>query len=141
METRRSPSIDAHGGGPTDYPLIDADPHFGRVVRYFRPSDYGVIVASTAAIPAGFIVWSEHMRITQELVLISSGRRPYRPWSDWKEAKCRSWTCCYRWALWRLPARLPKLVEWVMTVVSLQRALTILYVVSRTLLGMVRECS
>lgn len=59
METRRSPSIDAHGGGPTDYPRIDADPHFGRVVRYFRPSDYGVIVASTAAVPATFIIWSE----------------------------------------------------------------------------------
>ena len=65
METRRSSSIDAHGGGPTDYPLIDADPHFGRVVRYLRPSDYGVIVASTAAVPAAFIIWSKRLRIIQ----------------------------------------------------------------------------
>lgn len=69
METRRSPSIDAHGGGPTDYPLIDADPHFGRVVRYFRPSDYGVIVASTAAIPAGFIIWSERVRVILSVIV------------------------------------------------------------------------
>lgn len=71
METRRSPSIDAHGGGPTDYPLIDADPHFGRVVRYFRPSDYGVIAASTAAVPAAFVIWSERLLIIQGLSSLS----------------------------------------------------------------------
>jgi len=140
METRRSPSIDAHGGGPTDYPLIDADPHFGRVVRYLRPSDYGVIVASTAAVPAAFIIWSERLRIipwTSLIPLLSSACRPYRPWTDWKETKCRTWTCCHCWILWWLPTRLPELVECVIAVVSLHHALRILYFVSRTLLGVV----
>ncbi|KAF8202218.1 NADH-ubiquinone oxidoreductase complex I, 21 kDa subunit-domain-containing protein [Pholiota molesta] len=36
----------------TKYPLIDADPHASRVVRYFRPSDYAVWAAATAAFPA-----------------------------------------------------------------------------------------
>jgi hypothetical protein len=35
----------------TRYPLIDADPHASRVIRYFRPSDYAVWVGSTAAFP------------------------------------------------------------------------------------------
>jgi hypothetical protein len=34
------------------YPLIDADPHFGRVVRYMRPSDYAVWAGAAAAGPA-----------------------------------------------------------------------------------------
>lgn len=34
------------------YPLIDADPHFGRVVRYMRPSDYGLWAGAAAAGPA-----------------------------------------------------------------------------------------
>lgn len=34
------------------YPVIDTDPHFGRVVRYFRPSDYAAWAAGTAAAPA-----------------------------------------------------------------------------------------
>ncbi|KAF9480497.1 NUXM, NADH-ubiquinone oxidoreductase subunit [Pholiota conissans] len=36
----------------TQYPLIDSDPHASRVIRYFRPSDYGVWAAVTAAFPA-----------------------------------------------------------------------------------------
>ncbi|WVQ80014.1 hypothetical protein IAT38_002115 [Cryptococcus sp. DSM 104549] len=34
-----------------DYPLIDSDPYFGRVVRYMRPSDYQVWAGATAAGP------------------------------------------------------------------------------------------
>ncbi|KAG0175485.1 hypothetical protein DFQ28_000093 [Apophysomyces sp. BC1034] len=34
------------------YPVIDTDPHFTRVVRYFRPSDYAAMAAGTAAAPA-----------------------------------------------------------------------------------------
>ncbi|KAG0749545.1 hypothetical protein G6F57_002075 [Rhizopus arrhizus] len=34
------------------YPVIDTDPHFSRVVRYFRPSDYAAWAAGTAAAPA-----------------------------------------------------------------------------------------
>ncbi|KAI8885993.1 hypothetical protein K501DRAFT_284013 [Backusella circina FSU 941] len=36
----------------TPYPVIDTDPHFSRVVRYFRPSDYAAWAAGTAAAPA-----------------------------------------------------------------------------------------
>ncbi|KAH7929083.1 NUXM, NADH-ubiquinone oxidoreductase subunit [Leucogyrophana mollusca] len=42
----------------TPYPLIDADPHFTRVVRYFRPSDYGTWAAGTAAFPAALYFWN-----------------------------------------------------------------------------------
>ncbi|KAG7663816.1 NUXM [[Candida] subhashii] len=41
----------------SDYELIDVDPHFFRVVGYFRPSDYGVWAASIAFFPAGLYVW------------------------------------------------------------------------------------
>ncbi|KAI9027310.1 NADH-ubiquinone oxidoreductase complex I, 21 kDa subunit-domain-containing protein [Phycomyces nitens] len=34
------------------YPVIDTDPHFFRVVRYFRGSDYAAWAAGTAAAPA-----------------------------------------------------------------------------------------
>ncbi|KIJ55706.1 hypothetical protein M422DRAFT_220502 [Sphaerobolus stellatus SS14] len=37
----------------TPYPLIDSDPHFSRVVRYFRGSDYAVLAGATAAFPGG----------------------------------------------------------------------------------------
>jgi len=36
----------------TNYPIIDIDPHFNRVVRYFRPSDYAVLAGVTATGPA-----------------------------------------------------------------------------------------
>ncbi|KAF7726490.1 hypothetical protein EC973_008725 [Apophysomyces ossiformis] len=36
----------------TAYPVIDTDPHFFRVVRYFRPSDYAAMAVGTAAAPA-----------------------------------------------------------------------------------------
>ncbi|GBC07645.1 hypothetical protein RclHR1_00760015 [Rhizophagus clarus] len=35
-----------------EYPVIDIDPHFNRVVRYFRPSDYAVWAGVTATGPA-----------------------------------------------------------------------------------------
>ncbi|WFD24599.1 hypothetical protein MEQU1_003302 [Malassezia equina] len=35
----------------TAYPPIDADPHFRRVVRYFRPSDYYAMAGATVAFP------------------------------------------------------------------------------------------
>lgn len=34
------------------YPVIDTDPHAGRVIRYMRPSDYAVLAGGTAAAPA-----------------------------------------------------------------------------------------
>lgn len=36
----------------TPFPLVDADPHAGRVVRYFRPSDYALWATGTAIAPA-----------------------------------------------------------------------------------------
>ncbi|CAJ0747540.1 22212_t:CDS:2 [Entrophospora sp. SA101] len=38
------------------YPVIDLDPHFTRVVRYFRPSDYLAWGAATAFGPAFMIM-------------------------------------------------------------------------------------
>lgn len=41
----------------TPYPLIDADPHATRVVRYFRTSDWATWAAGTAAFPASLALW------------------------------------------------------------------------------------
>ncbi|CAN3365007.1 hypothetical protein DICA3_F14708 [Diutina catenulata] len=41
----------------SDYELIDSDPHFSRVVGYFRPSDYGVWAASTVGMPVALAAW------------------------------------------------------------------------------------
>ncbi|PNS17143.1 NADH-ubiquinone oxidoreductase 20 subunit [Sphaceloma murrayae] len=41
---------------PSDYPLIDNDPHFKRVVRYARASDYAYGAGMAAAIPGGFVL-------------------------------------------------------------------------------------
>ncbi|KAE9398562.1 hypothetical protein BT96DRAFT_920765 [Gymnopus androsaceus JB14] len=41
----------------TPYPLIDIDPHFTRVVRYFRASDYLTWGVTTLAVPGAFYVW------------------------------------------------------------------------------------
>ncbi|RDB23690.1 NADH-ubiquinone oxidoreductase 20 subunit [Hypsizygus marmoreus] len=41
----------------TPYPLIDADPHASRVVRYFRLSDYAVWAGATAAFPSALYLW------------------------------------------------------------------------------------
>ncbi|CAE6412999.1 unnamed protein product [Rhizoctonia solani] len=41
----------------TPYPLLDADPHFNRVVRYFRPSDYAVWAGATVAAPAALFAY------------------------------------------------------------------------------------
>lgn len=41
----------------TPYPLIDADPHFSRVVRYLRPSDYVAWAGLTAGFPSALYLW------------------------------------------------------------------------------------
>ncbi|CCG22964.1 hypothetical protein CORT_0D01160 [Candida orthopsilosis Co 90-125] len=41
----------------SDYELIDGDPYFSRVIRYFRPSDYLNWGISTAIVPLGINVW------------------------------------------------------------------------------------
>lgn len=45
------------------YPLIDADPHASRVLRYMRPSDLGVWAAATGAFPAALYFWGERIDI------------------------------------------------------------------------------
>jgi hypothetical protein len=47
----------------TPYPLIDSDPHFTRVVRYFRLSDYAVWAAGTAGFPAVLAAWGTPLSI------------------------------------------------------------------------------
>ncbi|KAI5475363.1 NADH:ubiquinone oxidoreductase 21kD subunit [Pseudohyphozyma bogoriensis] len=42
---------------PAPFPLVDADPVAGRVIRYMRPSDYGTWVATTAAMPAAIYAY------------------------------------------------------------------------------------
>ncbi|KAF9036531.1 NUXM, NADH-ubiquinone oxidoreductase subunit [Rhodocollybia butyracea] len=41
----------------TPYPVIDIDPHFSRVVRYFRPTDYAAWAAGTIAVPGALLAW------------------------------------------------------------------------------------
>jgi len=38
------------------YPLIDSDPHFFRVIKYFRASDYATFALATAAGPGAFLL-------------------------------------------------------------------------------------
>lgn len=40
----------------TPFPVLDTDPHFRRVVSYFRPSDYLAWAAGTAGFPLGLYV-------------------------------------------------------------------------------------
>lgn len=49
----------------TPYPLIDADPHAFRVVRYFRSSDYATWAAGTAAFPGALYFWSTYPCVSQ----------------------------------------------------------------------------
>jgi hypothetical protein len=41
----------------TPYPLIDSDPHAGRVIRYMRPNDYAVWASATVAGPAALYLY------------------------------------------------------------------------------------
>ncbi|ODV79625.1 NADH-ubiquinone oxidoreductase [Suhomyces tanzawaensis NRRL Y-17324] len=43
----------------SDYELIDVDPHFTRVVSYFRGSDYGVWAASAVGFPLALQAWEK----------------------------------------------------------------------------------
>jgi hypothetical protein len=48
----------------TPYPLIDADPHASRVVRYFRPSDYATWAGATAAFPTALYAWGMRVPVS-----------------------------------------------------------------------------
>jgi len=56
----------------SDYPLIDSDPHFKRVIGYARPSDYAVGAATAVAGPGLMLFWE---RISPSLV----GRGGFAP--------------------------------------------------------------
>ena len=43
----------------TEYPLIDADPYIGRVVRYMRPTDYATWAGVTAGMPGLIYLWGQ----------------------------------------------------------------------------------
>merc|ERR1711977_59977 len=49
----------------TDYPLIDSDPHFKRVIGYARKSDYVAGAATATAGPGLMLLWE---RIAPSLV-------------------------------------------------------------------------
>merc|ERR1712098_652273 len=52
-------------GVDTDYPLIDSDPHFKRVIGYARKSDYVAGAATATAGPGLMLLWE---RIAPSLV-------------------------------------------------------------------------
>ncbi|KAL0577522.1 hypothetical protein V5O48_004463 [Marasmius crinis-equi] len=54
----------------TPFPVIDIDPHFSRVVQYFRPSDYMTWAAGTLSVPAALLLWemADPRRITVKRV-------------------------------------------------------------------------
>jgi len=43
----------------SEYPLIDSDPHFKRVIAYARPSDYALGVGTAAAGPGLMLLWEK----------------------------------------------------------------------------------
>ncbi|RDW66775.1 putative NADH-ubiquinone oxidoreductase subunit 1 [Coleophoma crateriformis] len=44
---------------PSEYPLIDSDPHFKRVVGYARPGDYAFGAVAGATLPATMLLWEK----------------------------------------------------------------------------------
>jgi hypothetical protein len=52
----------------TTYPLIDADPHASRVIRYFRLSDYAVWAGSTGAFPGMLYAWGMNLSFAAMLL-------------------------------------------------------------------------
>ncbi|GAA5832515.1 hypothetical protein JCM11251_001355 [Rhodosporidiobolus azoricus] len=61
------------------YPVIDSDPHFNRVISYFRPSDYGVWAASAAVAPG--IIYG--MELADPTRLSRAGLRPTLKLATW----------------------------------------------------------
>ena len=55
----------------TPYPLIDADPHASRVVRYFRPSDYAAWASATVGFPAALYVWGTKFSLMSPPVVLT----------------------------------------------------------------------
>jgi len=100
----------------TPYPVIDSDPHFSRVVRYMRPSDYAAWAAGTAAAPAlllgmGKVDFDSHRDETLDffcigLLIPTFHRKNGSRWSPSQHASSSSHRyCCWRfwWFLVCLP--------------------------------------
>lgn len=99
----------------TPYPVIDSDPHFSRVVRYMRPSDYAAWAAGTAAAPAlllgmGKVDFDSHRDETLDfcigLLIPALYRKNGSRWSPSQHASSSSHRyCCWRfwWFLVCLP--------------------------------------
>lgn len=62
----------------TPYPLIDADPHASRVLRYLRPFDYAVWAGATTAFPAALYFWGMYVswRPSRRLTTLYRDGRP-----------------------------------------------------------------
>src|SRR5258707_10594430 len=67
------------------YPLIDADPHFSRVVRYMRPSDYTVWAGATAAFPSAIYFWGDLIHLC---TLLHSPRTLSQRWLTLQNRVC-----------------------------------------------------
>lgn len=58
----------------TPYPVVDADPHAGRVIRYMRPSDYVLWAGATAAAPGAIYGMRQFNSLANELNCITHSR-------------------------------------------------------------------
>ncbi|KAK9381825.1 NADH-ubiquinone oxidoreductase complex I, 21 kDa subunit-domain-containing protein [Kockiozyma suomiensis] len=71
----------------SEYPLIDADPHFSRVVRYMRPSDYLVWagVAAVSPLVSGYMEHPFYTRFASNLkdTLIGYGQAVKQGHTRW----------------------------------------------------------
>ena len=62
----------------TPFPLVDADPHAKRVIKYFRGSDYALWAAGTAAAPAAVYAFGASRARALSLSIGGSGEGPSR---------------------------------------------------------------
>ncbi|KAK4691912.1 hypothetical protein P7C70_g9239, partial [Phenoliferia sp. Uapishka_3] len=63
----------------TPYPLVDADPHASRVIKYLRGSDYALWAAATGVAPAAVYF----MEMADPSKLPKAGLRPTLKLATW----------------------------------------------------------
>lgn len=56
-----SPASTAHQQVETEFPLIDSDPHFKRVISYMRPSDYVAWGSATVGFPSALYLMGAYV--------------------------------------------------------------------------------
>jgi hypothetical protein len=74
----------------TPYPPVDLDPHAKRVISYFRPADYALWAAGTAAAPGALYAFGPFPRSATEkgrptLTRFSSPKQNSRTLPGWAE--------------------------------------------------------